>query len=66
MKPSRVFVSHSSVDKEFADLVVARLRKADMGPWIDSENILVGDDILDSLGNGLRTIYLFDAPEMQL
>jgi hypothetical protein len=59
MKANRIFVSHSSVDKHFANMVVARLRNADMEPWIDSENIKVGDDILDGLGNGLRTMDLF-------
>src|SRR5208283_564464 len=59
MKANRIFVSHSSLDKEFANLVVARLRKADMEPWVDSENILVGDDILDGLGSGLKTMDLF-------
>jgi len=59
MKANRIFVSHSSLDKEFANLVVARLRAADMEPWVDSENILVGDDILDGLGSGLKTMDLF-------
>lgn len=59
MKANRIFVSHSSLDKEFANLAVARLRKADMVPWADSENILVGDDILDGLGSGLKTMDLF-------
>jgi len=30
-----------------------------MEPWVDSENILVGDDILDGLGSGLKTMDLF-------
>ncbi len=30
-----------------------------MAPWVDSENILVGDDILDGLGSGLQTMDLF-------
>lgn len=59
MKANRIFVSHSSLDKEFAHLVAARLRKADMEPWIDSENIMVGDDVLDGLGAGLKTMDLF-------
>ncbi len=59
MKANRIFVSHSSLDKEFANLVAARLRETDMEPWVDSENILVGDDILDSLGSGLKTMDLF-------
>ena len=59
MKVHRIFISHSSVDREFANLVAARLREADMEPWVDNENILVGDDILDSLGSGLRTMDLF-------
>lgn len=54
MKLSRVFISHSSQDKEFAQLVVAGLRSPNMAPWIDSEQIVTGDDIFDRLGQGLQ------------
>ena len=59
MKANRIFLSHSSVDKKFATVVAKRLRESDMEPWIDSENILAGDDILDRLGTGLKKMDLF-------
>src|SRR5271166_594848 len=55
----RVFISHTSRDKQFADLVVAKLRKHDMEPWIDSDHIGVGDDIFERLGDALKTSDLF-------
>lgn len=56
MKPTRVFISHSSQDKDFARLVVEELRRPDMAPWIDSEQVVAGDDILDQLGHGLQSM----------
>lgn len=59
MAKHRIFLSHSSANKDFAKLAVARLRAADMEPWIDTENIAVGSDILDAVGSGLKTMDLF-------
>jgi hypothetical protein len=55
---SRVFVSHSGKDKVFAQLVAGELRRANLDPWIDSDKILVGDDVLEGIGYGLRTMDL--------
>jgi len=69
MKPGRVFISHSSQDKEFADLVVPQLRSPDMAPWIDSEQIIAGDDIFDQLGQGLQSmdtlVFLVSAASLE-
>jgi hypothetical protein len=56
MEPSRIFMSHSSQDKEFANLVVSSLRSPEMAAWIDSEQIVTGDDIFDQLGRGLHSM----------
>lgn len=56
MKPGRVFIGHSSKDKEFANLVVEQLRSPDMAPWIDGEQIIAGDDIFDQIGQGLQSM----------
>lgn len=53
---SRVFICHSSTDKEFAKIVVAKLKGPKTAPWIDHEQILAGDDILDKIGEGLTTM----------
>jgi len=50
----RVFISHSSSDKSFGLRLASALRKHSLIPWIDKEQILVGDDVLETLGKGLR------------
>ncbi|HUA21819.1 MAG TPA: toll/interleukin-1 receptor domain-containing protein [Bryobacteraceae bacterium] len=55
---SRIFISHSSKDKAFAMLVADELRKAHLDPWIDDTKILVGDDVIEKIGEGLRTMDL--------
>ncbi len=55
---SRIFISHSSKDNEFASLVAQELHKANLAPWIDSAKILAGDDILEEIGGGLKTMDL--------
>jgi len=54
----RAFVSHSAFDKSFAERVADVLRTAAINPWIDKEQVLVGDDVLEKLGEGLRTMDL--------
>lgn len=56
MSTVRIFVSHSSKDKNFAEMVVAGLRDPRLDPWIDSEQIFAGDDIFDKLGEGLQSM----------
>jgi hypothetical protein len=55
---SRIFISYSSKDKVFAQLIADGLRKASLDPWIDSTKILVGDDIIEKIGEGLQTMDL--------
>jgi len=55
---SRIFISYSSKDKAFAELVAAELRRANLDPWIDRDNVLAGDDVLERLGEGLKTMDL--------
>jgi len=64
----RVFISHSSHNNEFAHLLASRLRDPDVLPWIDTEQIYAGDDILDQLGEGLSRmdILVFLASEHSL
>jgi hypothetical protein len=57
-KKYSVFISHSSYDKLFAELVGARLHKNDLNAWIDSKKILVGDNILEGIGRALTTMDL--------
>jgi len=57
-KGNKIFISHSGHDKAFAILVAERLRAGDMDAWIDTQRILVGDDILGQIGDGLATMDL--------
>ncbi len=57
-KPSKIFISHSGQDKGIAGLIAARLRETNMSPWIDTQEILAGDDILARIGDGLATMDL--------
>ena len=56
LKASKIFISHSGQDKAFAILVAEHLRASDMDAWIDTQKILVGDDILSQIGDGLATM----------
>ena len=58
LKANRIFISHSGQDKAFAILVAERLSASDMDAWIDTQRILVGDDILAQIGDGLATMDL--------
>src|SRR5260370_38295518 len=53
-----VFISHSSQGQEFALCLAAKLKQPGLLPWIDSEQIIGGDDIFDELGRGLTTMDL--------
>jgi TIR domain-containing protein len=55
-RTTRVFISHSSADKDFVQLVATELCKVAFETWFDKEQILVGDDVLDKLGEGLQTM----------
>ena len=58
MAEARIFISHSSHDKAFALRLAAKLKQPGISPWIDSEQIISGEDILDELGRGLATMDL--------
>ncbi len=59
MKLAHIFISHSSSDKNFASLVVGRLRDNTTEPWIDHEHIISGDDIFQRIGDALDAMDLF-------
>ncbi len=46
-------MSYSSSDRAFARLLVEQLRSKGLEAWIDNEQIVAGDDILERLGEGL-------------
>ena len=48
-----VFLSHSSHDKAFVRQLSADLTKAGVGIWLDEQRILVGDSIVEKVGQGL-------------
>lgn len=52
-KRFRVFISHSSKDKAFAERLAHDLRAAGLDIWYDSYEIQVGDTILDRIDQGL-------------
>jgi hypothetical protein len=56
MPKSKVFISHSSQDKPFALTLVDVLKGADFAPWIDSEQILAGENLLREIGTGLAAM----------
>ena len=56
MAKSRIFISHSSNDKKFAQLVAKEIKKYGAVPWIDHEQIFVGDDIFEKLEEGLTSM----------
>src|SRR6266516_1764768 len=53
---ARVFISHSSTDKSLALLISKALREKEFSPWIDSEQIEAGENIIERIGDGLRTM----------
>jgi len=59
MMTSKIFVSHSSSDKEFALLLVDELKTPETEPWIDHEQIYAGDDVFDEIGEGLSPMDVF-------
>src|SRR5207244_4059942 len=49
-----VFISHSSLDKEFARKLYGDLRAAGINCWFDEHEILPGHDILQEIDRGVR------------
>ena len=56
MTKKRVFISYSSKDSQFAKLVVRKLSGPELSPWIDSDQIISGEDIVEQIGQGLQTM----------
>lgn len=54
----RVFISHNSADKAFARQLAEALRTPEIHAWIDENEIYVGEDILDQMGESLRQMDL--------
>ncbi|MEI6947342.1 toll/interleukin-1 receptor domain-containing protein [Paraflavisolibacter sp. H34] len=51
---SKIFVSHSSVDKPFVRKLISTLSGSDLNFWIDEKEISGGDDIQYSISENLR------------
>jgi len=50
-----VFLSHSSLDKEFARKLYADLRALGVNCWFDEKQILPGDNILEFVDQGIKS-----------
>nr|WP_269084163.1 toll/interleukin-1 receptor domain-containing protein [Sorangium cellulosum] len=51
---ARIFLSHASVDKPTVRRVAEALRSAGHDPWVDDEQILIGESIPAAVERGLR------------
>jgi hypothetical protein len=51
---ARVFLSHASADKPAVRRVAEALRVAGHQPWLDDEELLVGESIPGAIASGLR------------
>ncbi|MEM6485564.1 MAG: toll/interleukin-1 receptor domain-containing protein [Pseudomonadota bacterium] len=55
----RVFVSHSSADKDFVRVLVGELQDAGVDTWFDEQQLSPGDSIVSGISGGLSdTDYL--------
>lgn len=54
MKKSKVFISYSHADTQFADWLAEELAGSDIDVWIDKQNIKVGDSIIGKIAEGIR------------
>lgn len=60
MKRSHLFISHAKKDLAFAELVVSKIRDEKMiQPWIDTQHITTGTNILAALRDGLTSMDIF-------
>jgi hypothetical protein len=55
-QPLRVFLCHSSGDKEAVRALYRRLREDDIEPWLDEEEILPGQDWEHEIAKAVRTV----------
>ena len=51
---SKIFISHSSIDKPFVRRLISALSESDLNFWIDEQEIKVGSDIQTSISKGLK------------
>ena len=60
MKRSHLFVSHAKEDTAFAELIVSKIQdERGIKPWIDTEHITTGVNILAALRAGLTSMDIF-------
>lgn len=53
---SRVFLSHSHIDRPFARQLAADLRRAGHDVWLDEAQIEVGDSLIEKIREGLNEV----------
>jgi hypothetical protein len=58
-KRLRVFISHSSSDKEAAKRIAAALEEKGIRPWLDEAEIRVGQSIPDKIAEGISDSNVF-------
>lgn len=56
---AKVFISHSSKDREFVVRLVNDLKKNGVAVWYDKHEIRIGDDIVDKIEEGLQGVDYF-------
>jgi hypothetical protein len=54
MPPKEIFLSHSNLDKDFADLVADTLRQHGIPVWYSQTNILAAQQWHDEIGEALK------------
>ncbi|MFR9719806.1 toll/interleukin-1 receptor domain-containing protein [Aeromonas diversa] len=57
-KNRKVFLSHSSKDKDIVDLYFNELQKSELKAWYDKEEIIAGDSITSKINEGLKECEL--------
>lgn len=53
-KKKKVFLSHSSKDKDIVDVYYNEIQKAELKTWYDKEEIIAGDSITSRVNEGLK------------
>lgn len=56
--PLKIFLSHSVKDKSLADRLAEDLRAAGAEVWYDSDEINVGDSILEKIEQGAKSDFM--------
>lgn len=57
-KPLHIFVSHSAKDKSLANRLASDLRTSGAEVWYDSDEIIVGDNILEKIEQGAKCDFM--------